>query len=613
MELIATHPLSQRTQFIAFNRPLANLLVNHSPFPFAETAMPMSIHLVASALRTIFSTPKKTPPFSVPPPIICEPLESRCLLSTAAGPTAAYTALLTQAAVKTILAQAASQATDGQIITVADRDGHILGLIRKGTTPGGSQEQIRIIKAIDEAVTASSFESTQDAFSTRTARFIIQDHFPQPLFNTPGGPLYGVQFSSQPTSDVNPVTAFAISGDPGGIPLFINGVPVGGIGVSGAPNQHPARNDAFLANDTDINAKPFNGNEEHSFNEAVALAGAQGFMAPTSIRADKIFVGGLRLPFTVDQPAHALAPQSYDQLLAAAAITPLSFTNPFSSAITADGALHDGFRAFPAVTFNTTPGELRDAIIDGSPIDPAGTKLTTADVTQIISNALKQALRTRAAIRQPIGVAARVYVTVVDTQGNRIGSFRMGDATNFSYDVAVQKARTSAFFSSDIAAFSSRAIGFLAQGVFPPGINHSRPGPLFHIQNDLAGLNPFTLTAAAPKFAGVLKNGITIFPGGFPIYKNGKLVGAIGVSGDGVDQDDIISYAGTAGYRPSFSILSSKLNQRTLTTALDAKLLLLQTINSIDPALIAASRASLSRGLNHVRLPYVKFPRNPTL
>jgi len=38
-------------------------------------------------------------------------------------------------------------------------------------------------------------------------------------------------------------------------------------------------------------------------------------------------------------------------------------------------------------------------------------------------------------------------------------------------------------------------------------------------------------------------NGFTIFPGGIPLYKNGILVGAIGVSGDGVDQDDYIAVA----------------------------------------------------------------------
>ncbi|HSU77929.1 MAG TPA: heme-binding protein, partial [Burkholderiales bacterium] len=45
-------------------------------------------------------------------------------------------------------------------------------------------------------------------------------------------------------------------------------------------------------------------------------------------------------------------------------------------------------------------------------------------------------------------------------------------------------------------------------------------------------------------------NGIQIFPGGVPIYRGATLVGAIGVSGDGVDQDDMIAFAGLANAAP---------------------------------------------------------------
>lgn len=41
-----------------------------------------------------------------------------------------------------------------------------------------------------------------------------------------------------------------------------------------------------------------------------------------------------------------------------------------------------------------------------------------------------------------------------------------------------------------------------------------------------------------------LQNGIQIFPGSVPIYRNGQLIGGIGVSGDGIDQDDMISFLG---------------------------------------------------------------------
>src|SRR6202008_4626382 len=41
-----------------------------------------------------------------------------------------------------------------------------------------------------------------------------------------------------------------------------------------------------------------------------------------------------------------------------------------------------------------------------------------------------------------------------------------------------------------------------------------------------------------------LANGIQIFPGSVPIYRGNVLVGGIGVSGDGIDQDDMISFLG---------------------------------------------------------------------
>ena len=43
-------------------------------------------------------------------------------------------------------------------------------------------------------------------------------------------------------------------------------------------------------------------------------------------------------------------------------------------------------------------------------------------------------------------------------------------------------------------------------------------------------------------------NGITIFPGGFPLYRNGVLIGAIGVSGDGIEQDDIVGASGAKNF-----------------------------------------------------------------
>jgi hypothetical protein len=41
-----------------------------------------------------------------------------------------------------------------------------------------------------------------------------------------------------------------------------------------------------------------------------------------------------------------------------------------------------------------------------------------------------------------------------------------------------------------------------------------------------------------------LQNGLQIFAGAVPIYRGTVMVGAIGVSGDGIDQDDMISFLG---------------------------------------------------------------------
>ena len=41
-----------------------------------------------------------------------------------------------------------------------------------------------------------------------------------------------------------------------------------------------------------------------------------------------------------------------------------------------------------------------------------------------------------------------------------------------------------------------------------------------------------------------IANGIQIFPGSAPIYRGDTLVGGIGVSGDGVDQDDMVAFLG---------------------------------------------------------------------
>ncbi len=51
------------------------------------------------------------------------------------------------------------------------------------------------------------------------------------------------------------------------------------------------------------------------------------------------------------------------------------------------------------------------------------------------------------------------------------------------------------------------------------------------------------------------QSGIVFFPGSTALYKNGQLVGGLGVSGDGVDQDDTVTFIAAQGYLPPSSVL----------------------------------------------------------
>ena len=174
-------------------------------------------------------------------------------------------------------------------------------------------------------------------------------------------------------------------------------------------------------------------------------------------------------------------------------------------------------------------------------------------------------------------------IAVTDLDGTVLGLHRMSDATVFSVDVAVAKARNVIYYSGpggtpDLpgvppgTAVTNRTIGFGAQPLFPPGIDDSGPGPFFNLYTfDIA--NPCTQGSQA---ANANQSGIVFFPGSVPLYKNGVLVGGLGVSGDGVDEDDYVTNGGANGF--------------------DA------------PDNIRADQVII----DGVRLPYLKFPRNPT-
>jgi len=533
--------------------------------------------------------------------------------------------------VQTVIAQAVSAAVAlNRPVTVAvtDKEGNVLGVFTMTGAPsrtrfvgnsGFTQEPNPITglvqfgleglnlppllmpvrrAAISKAGTAAFFSTQGNAFTPRTAGFIIQEHIPPGVDFRPGGPLFGVQFSQLECSDIKkPGLPFGLSGDPGAVPLYKNGVHVGGVGIEGDGAYTVDR----IPADFD---KPFE--------EIIAVAAGRGFEPPPLIRGDTILVDGVRLPYVNVTDEDAPRPPTIPFANLPGAV---DFDFPIRSARPS---------AFVPQTIGGVNGavDLRFFPFNNS-LSGSANALTASDVTTIIAQAAQQADITRAAIRQPLGSAARVSITVVDTEGRVLGIFRTFDAPVFGFDVSAQKARTAALFTRRNAgsilraagfgnyvdraaadslnldgsvAYSDRAVGFLHRPFYPDGINGTPPGPfstgigqwsIFNVglQLDLIKRNLEQTLASPPIFpANVpcspipnIPNGIQIFAGSVPLYKSGELVGAIGISGDGIDQDDLISSAGSRGYTAPAGIRTDQL---------------------------------IIRG---TRLPFVKFPRSPNL
>jgi uncharacterized protein GlcG (DUF336 family) len=204
--------------------------------------------------------------------------------------------------------------------------------------------------------------------------------------------------------------------------------------------------------------------------------------------------------------------------------------------------------------------------------NPAAERLEAAEVQTIIDQVVASANRTRAQVRLPLGSGAKVIATVVDTRGLILAHFRMEDTLCDAVDVVPAKARSvvyyclpssnprSAFANGDTwpgfptsdprgIALTTRTLGFLSQPFYPPGIDSTSPGPLFTLSNNNELPTQVDRWGNSPADAGY-QNGLTFFPGSVPLYKNGQLVGALGVSGDGVEQNDLIAFDGGRGFEP---------------------------------------------------------------
>lgn len=566
--------------------------------------------------------------------------------SPCAGSCADAPQRLEVAEVERVLAQAIAEAQARGVkasIAVVDRSGNVLGVFRmtgarqsitidSGRGVRGGLEGISLIPdslaAIAKAITAAYLSTEGNAFSTRSVSLIIQQHFYPGEFDQPGGPLFGVQFSSLPCSDLS--TRFngtrpavgpqrsplGLSADPGGFPLYKNGTVVGGVGVMA---------DGVYGLDLDA------GDSDSDLDELIALAASSGFEPPQDRRAERITLDGKPLRYSdatpallATNPASAPAFATLDGV-AGSRISVPGYSSNALVAGTAFGQSDSGIRAATGVfaaldgfvlvdsanAERFAPRAATDAAVTGA------SALSAAEVQQLLASALAVANRARAQIRRPLGTPARVSIAVTDTYGAALGLVRSRDAPLFGLDVSLQKARSAALFSNRAAAadllaapetqylangqnasiaayvqrfrdflgqpnaladgayaYGGRSIGNLARPYFPDGIRApDNFGPLAkrisdwsvfsiglqldlvnsaliqHVTFVLGGgsdtapgsCTPLPLT---PNGQNRLANGLQIFAGAVPVYRAAVLVGGIGISGDGIDQDDMIAFLG---------------------------------------------------------------------
>ena len=403
-----------------------------------------------------------------------------------------------------------------------------------------------------------------------------------PILDEAGQPLpsVGITTGKSDVFDTGQDRLDAVPVNPGGIPIYRGGKVVGGVGVAGV--------------------RP----EFAEFAATIAAAGSGrglDFAEPLGTPG-AVFIDGVRLPF-------------FGGCANIACIRRTLSTRPAGSA---PGSLSNG-------TFQLQPRDGLQAP-ENYILGPRGSSipggLSADEVRRVVDQSVAVALRTRAMIRLPINQPTRMTIGISDESGAILALFRMADGTVFSSDVAMTKARNAYYFSTregyevlrDAAANASddrytwspeppsgrgwaitaRTISFAGQPLFPPGIDleeqlekqDSRPqrGPWFDLFV-YDSKNPCT-EGPGPSRGGnrsyLNQSGIVWFPGSVPLYRGDRVIGGLGISGDGVEQDDYVALLGSEGFHPPDAL-------------------------RVDNSVMIDDKGRA------VRLPYLKLPRNPEL
>ncbi len=556
--------------------------------------------------------------------------------------------------------ESAARATDREVaVAVTDRRGVILGVGTNFTVagaltdpadcPNGSDCSV-VNLAVQLARTPSFFSANATPLTSRSVRFISDIHFPPRVMNTGAAALFGIEntnrgcsFDAALTDDQlydagkavprprslaatlaggstlrceSPVNDAAAPGAragcttgiatlPGGVPIYKNGEMVGGIGVAIrgttlVPDRDASTDDPNLLRKDD---------GDPSFD--VAELAARAFAGEVTGFPDLADKGLVRVcdSTSVPRPQCCAAGCDFDILPARRL--------PFDPVIFIDGIEVPEVARNPNVDKRVvgTGAPIAQLVVDPDGAEPAAPvpsgylisptastagaePISAEEVDTIIQAGIAQANATRAAIRLPLDERARMILAVADTNGALLGVFRMDDATLFSLDVATAKSRNVLYFSNpaidpvdtldtpaigDVrgqafppgTAITNRTISFGAQPFFPSGIDGTAPGPFRRVFIE-DSLNPCT-NGREP--ANGRQNGIVFFPGSAPLYRDGVLIGGLGISGDGVEQDDLVTFGGT------------------------------QALPGLEPAPEIRADQVFVRG---VRLPYLKFNRNPS-
>jgi uncharacterized protein GlcG (DUF336 family) len=188
--------------------------------------------------------------------------------------------------------------------------------------------------------------------------------------------------------------------------------------------------------------------------------------------------------------------------------------------------------------------------------------LTTAQAHTLFHACQETAAKTPSPLRKT--PRTKMWCAVVDREGELLliqatdtggtpAAPGGSDAWRGSIEIAIAKAYTAVAFSSNDLALDSKTIGLLARPDGPGSTAAADIGTnagvasLFGIGNTNL-YRPLTGAGAGDDRTGKRHHGIVTFAGGQPVYRcGGELLGAVGVSGDGVDEDDTVAKGAVTG------------------------------------------------------------------